>query len=257
MSDSNLNQNTSEARASRPLRRRRTHPRPRLRAPGPRGAQAENLYAPHGAGHGRLRRCRPGGRRRAGVVGRHVGLDRLGPHRDTHHAHEDDRDRPCPLLGLPAMRDDVHAEERRSRVPAHSPRARVGELQLRCRRRYQRRHLRQLPVHGRALQAVRRSGMRQVLPVHAIHSDEETGARTCGSTKTCASAAACALPGLPVEHAPRRQPRPAYRRSAFRAVAAPSSAPTAPSSSSIGRISPRRSSTRAWFPRPPSSRLKR
>ena len=57
-------------------------------------------------------------------------------------AHEDDRDRPCPLLGLPAMRDDVHAEERRSRVPAHSPRARVAELQLRCQRRYQGRHLR-------------------------------------------------------------------------------------------------------------------
>ena len=76
------------------------------------------------------------------------------------------------------------------------------------------------------------------------------------STRTCASAAACALP--PARGTcPTSTPRPAHRPSAFPAVAAPSSAPTAPSSSSIGRILPRRPSTRAWFPRPPSSRRKR
>ena len=91
-------------------------------------------------------------------------------------------------------------------------------------------------------------------PVHAIHSDEETGARVVDEDVCIGSA--CALP--PARGTcPTSTPRPAHRPSAFPAVAAPSSAPTAPSSSSIGRILPRRPSTRAWFPRPPSSRLKR
>lgn len=91
-------------------------------------------------------------------------------------------------------------------------------------------------------------------PVHAIHSDEETGARVVDED-VCIGCGMCSA-ACPW-NMPTSTPRPARRPSASPAVAVPSSAPTAPSSSSIGRILPRRPSTRAWFPRPPSSRLKR
>ena len=75
-------------------------------------------------------------------------------------------------------------------------------------------------------------------PAPAIYADEKTGAR-----------AARRAPGT----CPASTRRPACPRSASPAAAAPSSAPTAPSSSSIGRISRRRSSTRASFARRPRS----
>ena len=79
-------------------------------------------------------------------------------------------------------------------------------------------------------------------PVHAIYADEESGARTV-DTKKCIGCGMCSQRARGTCRASTA--RPAYPRSAFRADAAPSSARTAPSSSSIGRISRRRSSTRA------------
>ena len=87
-------------------------------------------------------------------------------------------------------------------------------------------------------------------PVHAIYADEKTGARTVDTKKCIGCVCAARLaPGT----CPASTPRPACPRSASPAAAAPSSAPTAPSSSSIGRISRRRSSTRASFARRPRS----
>ena len=79
-------------------------------------------------------------------------------------------------------------------------------------------------------------------PVHAIYASEDNGARMV-DTDRCIGCGMCAQACRGTCRASTASP--ACPRSAFRAVAAPSSARTAPSSSSIGRISPRRSSTRA------------
>ncbi len=71
-------------------------------------------------------------------------------------------------------------------------------------------------------------------PVHAIHSDEETGARVvdedvCIGCGMCSAACPWNMPHINAQTGTSTE-------SASPAVAAPSSAPTAPSSSSIGDI---------------------
>ena len=92
-------------------------------------------------------------------------VHRLRAHRDPHHADEDDRDRPRPLLGLPALRDGVHAEERRPRLPAASRACACGPTTTSARTPGSgRRRLRQLRVHRGALQAVRGPRVHELLP---------------------------------------------------------------------------------------------
>ena len=106
MSDSNLNQNTSED-TSFPA----AAPETNASAPAPQSAGPEEepkqktftrrtVLAMAGCGVAGL--VVGGVLASWGVTSASIAS---GAHRDTHHAHEDDRDRPCPLLGLPAMRD--------------------------------------------------------------------------------------------------------------------------------------------------------
>ncbi|MFR0868176.1 MAG: hypothetical protein ACLSGS_03750 [Adlercreutzia sp.] len=58
MSDSNLNQNTSEDTSFPAAAPETNASAPAPQSAGPKGAK-QKPYAPHGAGNGRLRRCRP------------------------------------------------------------------------------------------------------------------------------------------------------------------------------------------------------
>ncbi len=139
-----------------------------------------------------------------------------------------------------------------ARLSSPSPACACGQLQLRLRRRYQRRHLRQLPVHGSLLQAVRRSAMRQVLSRSRFLLMRKPALVL--STRTCIGCGMCSA-ACPVEHTPHQRPdrhidQVHFLRSLRRAVPQ-----RRHQVHRLGGYCPEGHRRGAWFPRPPSSSL--
>ena len=235
MSDSNLNQNTSEdrdARANGP------EAAPAAAAAAPRD-QAEDLHAPHGAD--RLAGCGVAGLAVGGVLASWgVEVDRLG--------RIEIRTTPTKMIVTDRARcsgcqrcEMMCALKNDGRVSQHRPRARVAELQL---GREPRRPDSVYRTASSRWSTAKNGAPRPragVLP--GPRHLRQRGQRRPHGGRRPLHRLRHVRPRLPVEHAARRL-RAACPPSAS-AAAAPSSARTAPSSSSTGRTSRRRSSSRA------------